>query len=188
MVFMALNRSEQMARIKGADTSPEILLRSSLWRAGMRFRIHLKLPHGRPDLVFNRARVVIFVDGCQWHGCPDHYVRPRTNTNFWASKLAENVARDCEQTRRLESDGWRVCRFWEHQVFEDMEGIIVAVRQAMERGTSWAPSPAERVTRVEPVDAQGSIERRFLIDLRKPECLSVQQRRRTTVKWKRSPR
>lgn len=151
----------------------------------MRFRIHLRLPHGRPDLVFNRARVAIFVDGCQWHGCPDHYVRPKTNAGFWSSKLAVNVARDCKQTRLLETEGWRVCRFWEHQVFEDIDGLIGAVRHALDRDACWSPGSAERVNRVEPVDEHGSIERRFLLELRNPERVSVQQRRRTTTKWKR---
>ncbi len=131
-------------------------------------------------------RVAVFVDGCQWHGCPDHYVRPRINIAFWASKIAENVARDCEQTRRFETDGWRVCRFWEHQVFEDLEGIIVEVQSAMRRGATWSPSPAVRVTRVEPVDEWGNIERRFLTELRRPDRLFGEQRPRTTTKWKRT--
>jgi DNA mismatch endonuclease (patch repair protein) len=175
-----------MARIKGSNTSPELRLRSQLWRTGLRFRIHVKLPHGCPDVVFTKARVLIFIDGCQWHGCPYHYVRPKTRSDFWGAKLTANVKRDCEQTRRFEADGWRVCRFWEHQVFEDVHDVVRAVQHALERSNTWEPQPAERVIRVEPIDEQGTIERRFLIDLRNPKCVSIHQRKRTTTKWKRT--
>ncbi|HYO69174.1 MAG TPA: very short patch repair endonuclease, partial [Archangium sp.] len=87
---MGLTRSEQMSRIRGKDTSPERLLRSALWRAGLRFRLQSRTPYGRPDVVFSKARVAVFIDGCFWHGCPDHYVRPRTRNDFWSSKLLEN--------------------------------------------------------------------------------------------------
>src|SRR5215475_6215393 len=98
---MVLTRSEQMARIRGAHTSPEVELRSLLWRSGLRYRLHVKALPGRPDLVLSRSRVAVFVDGCFWHGCPDHYVRPRSRTRFWAEKLSQNVQRDCQQHCQL---------------------------------------------------------------------------------------
>src|SRR5262245_56530052 len=117
---MALTRSEQMARIRAKDTSPERLLRCALWRAGLRYRLHRRTETALPDLVFRRDRVVVFVDGCFWHGCPEHYVRPRSRGEFWDTKLARNVERDRAQTRDLEARGWRVCRIWEHAVFENV--------------------------------------------------------------------
>ena len=108
-------RSALMSRIRGSDTTPELLLRQRLWSDGLRYRLKYKVPAGRPDLVFPGARVVVFMDGCFWHGCPDHYVRPSSRSTFWAQKLAENVERDQRQTRELEAAGWRVIRIWEHE-------------------------------------------------------------------------
>src|SRR4051812_21964937 len=118
---MALTRSEQMARIRGVNTTPELRLRARLWSTGLRYRLHLRTPAGRPDLVIPGAQVAVYIDGCQWHGCPKHYVRPRSKDEFWAAKLHENVARDLRQTQQLEALGWRVLRFWEHEVWEEPE-------------------------------------------------------------------
>ena len=113
---MGMTRSENMARIHSSDTRPEVILRHALWRAGLRYRLNAKTPSGRADLVFRRGQLAVFVDGCFWHGCPDHYVRPRNREHFWAKKLRENVARDRRQTVTLEALGWRVYRIWEHDV------------------------------------------------------------------------
>src|SRR5580692_10585444 len=109
---MGLSRSEQMARIRSRNTTPERVLRGLLWSAGLRYRLHATTPAGRPDIVFPGTRVAVFVDGCFWHGCPDHYVRPRSSSDFWSRKLLENFKRDGAQTERLEALGWRVCRIW----------------------------------------------------------------------------
>lgn len=87
-----------MARIRGKDTGPEVALRRALWQAGLRYRLGMRVEGTRPDLTFPRARLVVFVDGCFWHGCPLHYVRPRTKEEFWALKLAVNTDRDRRQT------------------------------------------------------------------------------------------
>jgi DNA mismatch endonuclease (patch repair protein) len=86
----------------------------------------------RPDLVLRRGsnRVAVFVDGCFWHGCPDHYVRPRSGGEFWSKKLRENTARDSRQTVTLKSDGWVVVRLWEHEVAEDAVKAAGRVRSA----------------------------------------------------------
>lgn len=112
---MGLTRSEQMARIRGANTEPEVLL----WRALRKGRRGSRIGRIKPDLVLSREKVVVFVDGCFWHGCPDHYVRPRGNPDFWAAKLRENTERDTRQTRALLGEGWLVVRFWEHEVRAD---------------------------------------------------------------------
>ncbi|MGP3660941.1 very short patch repair endonuclease [Burkholderia gladioli] len=117
-------RSANMARIRGKDTRPELLLRKALWRQGLRYRLGVKVEGTRPDLVFCAQRVVVFVDGCFWHGCPCHYVRPRSGAEFWAAKLAANTTRDRRQTRLLLDAGWTVLRIWEHEINSDLEGVL----------------------------------------------------------------
>jgi DNA mismatch endonuclease (patch repair protein) len=182
---MALTRSEQMSRIRGKDTSPERLLRSALWRAGLRFRLQARTPHGRPDVVFARARVAVFIDGCFWHGCPEHYVRPRTRNDFWSAKLLENVVRDRRQTLQLEAEGWRICRFWEHQVFESLPEVVDTVRSAL-HDAQWNPPTSWRVVQVDALPGEGDMERRWLEDLRNSLTRDSVVAQRSTRKWKRS--
>jgi DNA mismatch endonuclease (patch repair protein) len=78
----------------------------------------------RPDLVIESSRTAIFVDGCFWHGCPQHYVAPRTNQEFWSSRLRENTERDRRQTVLLEAEHWQVVRIWEHDLAEGDEWIL----------------------------------------------------------------
>lgn len=112
-----MDRSENMSRIRGRDTSPEVELRHAVWRLGLRYRLNRRVAGIRPDFIFPGIRLAVFVDGCFWHGCPDHYVRPRSsNAEFWASKLRQNVARDERQSKQLQAQGWRVIRVWEHEV------------------------------------------------------------------------
>lgn len=100
------------------DTKPEIALRSALHRRGFRFRKDLPVRFAdrlvRPDIVFTKARVAVFVDGCFWHCCPEHGSRPATNQDYWEPKLDKNVARDQRVNAGLKRAGWTVLRFWEH--------------------------------------------------------------------------
>ena len=148
-----------MARIRGKHTRPELLLRKALWAAGLRYRLHRKLP-GTPDLAFVGARVAVFVDGCFWHGCPQHYSFPATRSEFWADKLRRNVERDARVGDELAALGWTVLRFWEHSlrtkapaaadlataVAADLATAVATVREAV----VGAPAPplhvAEAVT------------------------------------------
>jgi len=117
-----------MSRIRGRDTSPEIELRSAVWKLGLRYRLNLRVARIRPDFLFPRLKLAVFVDGCFWHGCPDHYVRPRSSTaEFWARKLAQNVARDERQLKQLQADGWRVLRIWEHEVESSLRATSMFV-------------------------------------------------------------
>ncbi|MEX1134970.1 MAG: very short patch repair endonuclease [Acidimicrobiia bacterium] len=106
------------------DTKPELALRSALHRSGLRFRKDhtVKVDEGRTirvDVAFPRAKLAVFVDGCFWHGCPQHGTVPRSNTGYWGPKLAGNVARDHKTDERLRSAGWAVLRIWEHETVED---------------------------------------------------------------------
>ena len=128
------NAARTMRANKRRDTSPEMTLRSALHRAGLRFRVDYPLPFDRrrrADIVFPRAKVAVFVDGCFWHGCPEHYVAPKANSEFWRTKVGANIERDHETTKRLEHDGWAVLRFWEH---EDLnEPAVKEVQSALAR-------------------------------------------------------
>lgn len=116
-------RSRCMSQIKGQDTGPELRLRRALWKRGWRFRVKNHLP-GRPDLIFPAQQVAVFVDGCFWHGCPKHGVAPKSNKQFWNHKLRANIARDSEVSRRLNKVGWRVIRFWEHDVNDNLNRVL----------------------------------------------------------------
>lgn len=98
-------------------TFPEVSLRKELHRRGLRYRIGIKVP-GFPrrtiDIAFPRQKVAIFVDGCFWHRCPEHYVPVKNNSSWWEGKLASNVRRDEETTQSLRENGWLVERVWEH--------------------------------------------------------------------------
>ena len=102
------------------DTTPEIAIRRALFAQGRRFRVDypIRVDDGRPiraDIVFTRAKVAVFVDGCFWHGCPQHLVMPKLNRDFWEPKLRGNVERDRQSDARLRTANWRVVRIWEHE-------------------------------------------------------------------------
>ena len=118
-----------MSQIKGRDTKPEILLRKTLWLLGARYRIRSKLT-GKPDIVFPGSRIAVFVDGCQWHCCPRHWVRPKTNTDFWDSKFDTNRKRDKTVNKILSAEGWQVMRFWEHDVMRNAEQVASRICRA----------------------------------------------------------
>ncbi|MFF2044337.1 very short patch repair endonuclease [Kitasatospora sp. NPDC058170] len=126
----AANRRSMLGN-RSRDTSPELALRSLVHASGLRYRVAAKpLPKMRrtADLLFRPVRVAVFVDGCFWHGCPDHFVPPKTNPGYWETKIGGNVSRDRDTDERLESEGWLVLRFWEHQPPpECAEAVVAAV-------------------------------------------------------------
>jgi DNA mismatch endonuclease (patch repair protein) len=125
-----LTKSEQMSRVRTKHTKSEMLLRRALWSLGLRYRLHPSLP-GKPDCVFVRKRVAIFVDGCFWHGCPIHYIPPRKNAEFWKSKIEKNLLRDMKVNAELEASGWNVLRFWEHEIDADVENCVRRIVAAL---------------------------------------------------------
>jgi len=101
------------------DTKPELALRSALHRMGLRYRCDypVKLPNRRAiraDVVFTKAKVAVFCDGCYWHRCPEHGTTPKANSQYWETKLARNVRRDREVDKALLANGWVTMRIWEH--------------------------------------------------------------------------
>jgi DNA mismatch endonuclease (patch repair protein) len=113
-VLTAEQRRLCMARIKGRNTKPEVLLRKALWQRGFRYRLHDRSLPGTPDLVLPRFRAVVFVHGCfwHWHECA-LFVVPATNTEFWMGKIGGNRERDRRAFAALRAADWRVCTVWE---------------------------------------------------------------------------
>lgn len=123
-------------RAIGSESSTERVLRSALHARGLRFRKHVEpLPdvRCRPDVVFTRARVAVFVDGCFWHQCPEHFRPSRRNAEWWAAKLQRNVARDREQDLALAEAGWIVVRVWEHEEVDAAADRVSAIVRAATR-------------------------------------------------------
>lgn len=123
---------------RGRDTKPELALRSAVHALGLRYRVAARpLPNLRrtADLIFPTERVAVFLDGCFWHGCPDHHTVSATNSQFWADKVNANMERDHDTDRRLQEAGWVSIRIWEH---EDpaagalrVHDVVVARREAV---------------------------------------------------------
>ncbi|KRQ17804.1 very short patch repair endonuclease [Mycobacteroides chelonae] len=115
---------------RSRDTKPELAVRRLLHASGLRFRVDLRpvreVPR-RADIVFTRARIAVFIDGCFWHGCPAHYVPSKTNTEYWMPKIDLNRTRDRETDSLLTASGWTVLRFWSH---EPAESVASAIREA----------------------------------------------------------
>ncbi len=129
------------------DTAAELRLRSELHARGLRFRRDLLLRVGRvrvhPDIVFTRAKVAVFLDGCFWHACPEHGTVPKSNVTYWAPKLKANTERDQRVNEALTKDGWLVRRVWEHEdlalVAAEIEPIV-RPRSARRRAPPGGPA------------------------------------------------
>jgi DNA mismatch endonuclease (patch repair protein) len=138
-------RSYCMSRVKGKDTRIEKLIRSELVRRGLRFRKHLAALPGKPDIVFAKTRVAVFIDGDFWHG----YRFPlwaHQLSGFWRIKIGKTRERDRRNFRRLRSMGWRVVRLWQHEIENDFQRSLSRITRAIEdesrdRDTRLFPNP-----------------------------------------------
>jgi DNA mismatch endonuclease, patch repair protein len=132
-------RSARMARVRNRDTKPEWRVRRFLHASGLRYRLHQRVLTARPDLVFPARMVAVFVHGCIWHRHPDPACpltrTPRTRTDFWEAKFAQNVARDAHQRAALEAAGWRVLVIWECETgrAEALARLAGSIRSASPR-------------------------------------------------------
>jgi DNA mismatch endonuclease (patch repair protein) len=136
-VFTAAKRSEVMSRIRGRGNKETEIALVKLFRAhGITgWRRHRPL-FGKPDFTFRKHRVVIFVDGCFWHGCPKHSNKPVNNAPFWEKKLTANRLRDRLVTKMLRQQGWSVLRIWEHDLTRDAAGCIVRIKALLNQHIS----------------------------------------------------
>lgn len=121
-------RSRCMAAIKGKDTKPEMTVRRYLFSRGLRYRVQVRDLPGTPDIVLPKYKTVVFVDGCFWHGHKDcrYYRLPKSNFDFWKSKIERNIARDTSDEEKLRALGWRVIRVWECKIkkVSDREKVL----------------------------------------------------------------
>jgi DNA mismatch endonuclease (patch repair protein) len=107
-------RKYNMSMIKCKNTKPEIILRKLLSANGVKgYRLNYPLT-GKPDIVFGKYKLAIFIDGCFWHKCPKCFIQPESNKRFWKNKIKGNVERDKKVNKLLKKEGWKVIRFWEH--------------------------------------------------------------------------
>jgi DNA mismatch endonuclease, patch repair protein len=133
-VFTKAKRSEIMSRIRGHGNKDTEVALAKLFRRNkiIGWRRNQKI-FGKPDFVFSRFKLAVFVDGCFWHGCPRHGTQPVGNRSFWKRKFARNRARDLLVTRTLRSQGWQVLRIWEHELARRKETQLL--RRIQERIT-----------------------------------------------------
>jgi DNA mismatch endonuclease (patch repair protein) len=127
----------RMRRQPSRDTPIELTFRRILHRRGLRFRVHRRPLAGlgrTADIVFGQARVAVYVDGCFWHGCPDHYMKPKSNSDYWLPKIEGNRRRDADTDARLAEAGWLSFRVWEHEDLDEAAERLVKVLAARRAG------------------------------------------------------
>lgn len=118
---------------RSRDTGPELAVRRLLHASGLRYRVDAQpLPalRRKADIVFPRPKVAVFIDGCFWHGCAEHFVQPKANAEYWEQKIQRNRARDAATTELLIEQGWTVLRYWEH---ESPQRVADAIRAALKQ-------------------------------------------------------
>jgi len=126
-------RSTLMSKIRSKDTKPEILFRKALWASGVRYRINVpKLP-GKPDIVIEKRKVVVFIDGEFWHGYNWEEKKPKikSNRDYWITKIEKNIQRDINNIQKLEDLGYLVFRFWEHEIKKDLSRCLNSVLSSL---------------------------------------------------------
>lgn len=135
--------SRRMAKIRQKGTAAEVALRRELHRSGLRYRVDftvLRKPRRVADVAFPGLRIAVFVDGCFWHGCPEHATWPKQNAEFWRQKIEANRIRDADTNSRLRDIGWTVLRFWEHEsplaAAEIVARLVNSARSARYQSTS----------------------------------------------------
>jgi DNA mismatch endonuclease (patch repair protein) len=131
-----------MERQSRHETAAELALRSALHRRGLRYRLHEKVIPGlrrEADVAFRSARVAVFVDGCFWHGCPEHGTTPKANRRWWRDKIEANQTRDRDTDDRLEAMGWLPVRVWEH---EDVQEAAERIANAVHSRSKASPPTA----------------------------------------------
>lgn len=132
--YTSPKRSRNMSRIRSKNSKPELLFRRALWAANIRFRKHVKTLPGTPDVVIKKYRLAIFVDGSFWHGYQWEQRREKLKSNraFWIPKIERNMQRDAINRQNLESKGFTVMRFWDHEVLQNLQACVNQVKLYIE--------------------------------------------------------
>lgn len=126
-------RRKNMRNIRSKDTVPERKIMRELRRRKIYFADHVKGIIGKPDIVFRRKKVIVFMDSDFWHGHPKRFIMPATNFEYWSNKIASNKKRDRQITKELRSKGWKVIRLWEHDVKRHFEKSIKTILRAIDK-------------------------------------------------------
>jgi len=129
--FSTEKRSWIMSQVKGKRTTPEMKLEDALEAAGLEFERNVPDLPGKPDFVFPKAKVIVFVDGCFWHGCPEHFRLPKSRTDYWSEKIAKNKMRAIAHDQELASSGWKCLRIWEHETKADLQKCVDSIVKAV---------------------------------------------------------
>lgn len=136
--FTTKVRSSLMSKIGSKETKPEIVFRKALWASGVRYRKNYKKLPGSPDILINKLKIVIFIDGEFWHGYnwTDKKNKIKVNRDFWIPKIERNMQRDLENNSALKLMGYKVFRFWEHEIKKDLVNCIEKVIQEIAKTTN----------------------------------------------------
>jgi DNA mismatch endonuclease (patch repair protein) len=126
-------RSQTMKAVKSKNSKMEVKFRSTLWRLGFRFYKNVGTMPGKPDIVFPRKKIIIFLDSCFWHGCPLHLRLPSSNVEYWQAKINRNQSRD-EKINNIYSEmNWRIFRIWEHELKENFDDLLQKIAKELEK-------------------------------------------------------
>lgn len=120
-------RRKNMSNIRSKNTRPEKEVARELRRRGIYFSTHSKSVLGKPDILFRRKKVAVFIDSDFWHGNPGHFKMPKSNVHYWKGKIARNRKRDSVVTSALKKDGWVVIRIWEHNIYKNLSKSVARI-------------------------------------------------------------
>ncbi|MED4909389.1 very short patch repair endonuclease [Brevibacillus centrosporus] len=125
------DRRKNMQNIRSAGTKLEERISKALWKRGVRFRKNEKSLPGKPDLSIKKYKLVVFLDSCFFHGCPEHFIAPKTNADYWVPKIDRNKRRDQEINALYNEMGWKVMRFWEHEAKRNLDDVVDSIVKAI---------------------------------------------------------
>lgn len=140
--------SRRMAKVRQTGTDAELALRREMYRIGLRYRVDfevLRKPRRVADVAFPGRKIAVFVDGCFWHGCPEHATWPKRNADFWRQKIEANRRRDADTNARLQANGWTALRFWSHESpVEAAQTVARVVAKADVKHRAPSPGPHKK--------------------------------------------
>lgn len=125
-------RHKNMSHIKSTNTKIEKDITKALWNLGYRFRKNAKSLPGKPDIAIKKHKVVIFLDSCFWHKCPEHFKKPKSNLEYWEPKIKRNIERDAEINSYYQQKNWHILRIWEHEVKKDFNNTLEKIKNFIE--------------------------------------------------------
>lgn len=125
-------RHKNMTHIKSTNTKIEKEITKALWNLGYRFRKNVKSLPGKPDIAIKKYKIVIFLDSCFWHKCPEHFKKPKSNLEYWEPKIKRNVERDTEINSYYQQKNWHILRIWEHEVKKDFNNTLLKIKNFIE--------------------------------------------------------